>query len=226
MKRIKTLAIAALTAAATMLPLSASATTPSAVQVEPQRPGACRHAWMHIWASNVPVYSEPTTTSRELTRLGPDHWPCRVMQVGGRYDMCGAVNTGWVLLPAYIYPRQGWIPSQCTEDPVVEIPPDTFAGSWVFVEDPVQYQRPGACRHAWMRTRGRNLAVRSEPRATARELARIETPRIYPCRAMQVGGLYEACDVENTGWILIPLHPYPAQGWIPNQCTEDPYPVV
>jgi hypothetical protein len=242
MKAINILAIAALTAAGTMLPLSASATAPlpvltpltigAPVSAEPsatvtshQAPGACRRAWTRVPHQRVPLYSEPTTASTQLGQfLHGFTTPCRHMQVGGRYNLCGAYNTGWILIPIDPYPRQGWIPNQCTDDPVLAGDPALpEAPSWPVGNDQPYHQQPGACRHAWMHTVSGNLTVRSEPRADAPAMSRIETPRIYPCRHMQVGGSYrDVCGADNTGWVLIPLNPYPRQGWIPSQCTADP----
>ncbi len=145
MKRIKELVILSLVVMAT-LPFSASAVaTPPAVgpatpddsvvveatsmnvpQVAYQGPGVCRHAWMRINAHSITVRETPSATAPavgQLTGSNPIYWACRHFVVGGGYTACGAANTGWVLISLIHanppYELQGWIPNQCTQDPIL-----------------------------------------------------------------------------------------------------------
>lgn len=148
MKRIKELVIASLVVVTT-LPFSASAvatppaapdaglatpgdsvvveaTSMNAPQVAYQGPGVCRHAWMRIIAHSITVRETPSATAPavgQLTGSNPIYWSCRHFVVGGGYTACGAANTGWVLI-SFIqanppYELQGWIPNQCTQDPIL-----------------------------------------------------------------------------------------------------------
>jgi hypothetical protein len=137
MNKVKIFVIATLAAAATVLPLSSSAAAPAPGAAEPaqsvqvradtpptaamdlQRPGACRHAWMRIWGGTVTVHAEPRDGSQELTQLTIGYKQCRAFVAGGQYTACGATNTGWILVPILPAPQQGWIASQCTEDPIL-----------------------------------------------------------------------------------------------------------
>lgn len=139
MKRSKVLAVVASVVAATMLPLSASAATPPkaedlyviAVKLEPEapglsyhQPGSCSRGWVRIQAHTIAARTTKSASAPVAfyiispDYLQPMYYPCRSLEVGGAYpSVCGAANTGWILVAAPEYERQGWIVNQCTADP-------------------------------------------------------------------------------------------------------------
>jgi hypothetical protein len=143
-KRTKVLAIAAVAAAATTLPLSASANpTPQAPPktnadltvvakvLEPEAPGlayhtpgSCSRGWVRINAQSITARQSKSATAPAAFQivspdgLSPMYYPCRSLEVGASYTACGLGNTGWILVAAPEYERQGWIVNQCTGDPI------------------------------------------------------------------------------------------------------------
>jgi hypothetical protein len=127
-KKIKVLAIAALAAATTMLPISASANTaaptppkanaelevfaeilaPQAPGLPYHTPGSCSRGWVRINAHTIAARESKSTTApvsfliRSPDGFSPMYYSCRSLEVGAGYGpVCnGPGNTGWILVTA------------------------------------------------------------------------------------------------------------------------------
>ena len=139
MTKVSALAATALLA---VLPLTASATEaaptadelvvvaeilePEAPGLDYHQPGQCSRGWVRIEAHSITARTAKNPSApRAFQIVSPDglepmYYPCRSMEVGASYPpVCGAANTGWILVTAPQYERQGWIVNQCTSDPLM-----------------------------------------------------------------------------------------------------------
>jgi hypothetical protein len=144
MKRVTVLAIAAMAVMATMSPVAASARTtpatapkagaepivygmlllPGAPGLAYHTPGSCGRGWVRINAHTITARQTKSATAPAAFHivspdgLRPMYYPCRSLEVGAGYTACNVANTGWILVAAPEYERQGWIVNQCTADPI------------------------------------------------------------------------------------------------------------